>query len=130
MVVNLDTTCLGEQSKQQLATLLSDEKEGYQWGFRADGTPVVLKLSTIERFGPFETINGNHRRVAGDLLKQVDVKLYESMKFSAMVYIDLDEELSWKIASRNILDSSNVLLHNFIELLTATRKVWLTWVVV
>lgn len=71
----------------------------------------------------FETINGNHRREMGDVMKSDYPDLYETTQFKCGVYVSLPDSLAWKLASKANMDSSLSLKNSFEQNVIATREV-------
>lgn len=60
----------------------------------------------MQQNGKLETVNGNHRRQAGELLKVSDEERYHAFKFTATVYVNLTETETWCLASKSVTNES------------------------
>jgi hypothetical protein len=113
MMVNIDTTTLTAVQKQTVDRLKSTRVLG--------GSPNLNELTSSGI--KFETINGNHRREAGVLLKEHDSIIYYETRFAALVYVDLTSKLAFMLASKANLDSWEIRKNTFYEDIRALRQV-------
>jgi hypothetical protein len=118
MTVNLDSTCSG-YNPSQLARITKLRERAMEGLVNSKDSLSFLVHTGVK----FETINGNHRREAGDSLRLLNPAVYNALTFSAAVYIDLTPSLAFQLASKANMNAWEVRRNTFYEDVIATRIV-------